>query len=330
MRHEAKSITAYYLRVIYKGKDINMINASSATCAGFAAILGAPNAGKSTLLNQLVGEKVSIVSAKAQTTRRRILGVLTEGVTQAALIDTPGIFLPKGRLDKAMVQEAWESLEGADVILLLADAAMRQPDQKTQAIIDVLLKRKRKAALVLNKVDKANRAKLLPMTQKMNDTGAFDEIFMVSALTGDGVEDLKKYLIGKMPKGPWMFPEDQLTDLPERLWAAEITREQIFHQLHEELPYAAAVLPETWEERKDGSVAIHQTIVVLRPNHRAIVLGKNGAQIKLIGQKAREEIARSLGRNVHLFLNVKADERWQEKPEFYRLFGLEDVGKKRR
>ncbi len=307
-----------------------MINATTKTRAGFAAILGAPNAGKSTLLNQLVGEKVSIVSAKAQTTRRRILGVLTEGDVQIALIDTPGIFLPKGRLDKAMVQDAWESLDGADVILLLADATMRQPDPKTQAIIDVLLKQKRKATLVLNKVDKASRARLLPMTQKMNDTGAFDDIFMVSALTGDGVKDLKKYLMDKMPKGPWMFPEDQLTDLPERLWAAEITREQIFHQLHDELPYAAAVLPEAWEERKDGSVAICQTIVVLRPNHRAIVLGKNGAQIKKIGQLAREEITRSLGRKAHLFLNVKADANWQDKTEFYRLFGLEDVGKKKK
>ncbi|MDD5586795.1 MAG: GTPase Era [Alphaproteobacteria bacterium] len=294
------------------------------TYAGFAAILGAPNAGKSTLLNQLVGEKVSIVSEKAQTTRMRVVGVLTEENVQIALIDTPGIFAPKGRLDKAMVKSAWQSLDNADAIVLIADAAAFQPDARTEAIIEALKKRKGRAALVLNKVDKVKRTKLLPMAERLNETGLFEDTFMISALTGDGVPDLKKYLKGKMPKGHWLFPEDQLTDLPERLWASEITREQIFRQLHDELPYAATVVPEAWEEKKDGSVAIRQTIVVMRPNHRAIVLGKNGARIKAIGQAAREEMARWLERKVHLFLDVKADERWQDKPEFYRLFGLEE------
>ena len=293
------------------------------TRAGFVAILGAPNAGKSTLLNQLVGEKLSIVSPKAQTTRMRVLGILTEGDTQIGLIDTPGIFAPKGRMDKAMVQAAWQSLDGADLIVLLVDAAVRQPDVKTEAIVEMLQKQKRRVTLVLNKVDKITTTKLLPMAESLNATGIFDTIFMLSALTGDGVDALKKHLKSHMPEGPWMFPEDQLTDLPERLLAAEITREQIFRQLHEELPYAATVQPESWEEKNDGSVVIRQTILVTRPNHRAIVLGKNGAQIKSISQKAREELVEILGRPVHLFLEVKADERWQERGEFYRLLGLE-------
>jgi GTPase len=294
------------------------------THAGFAAILGAPNAGKSTLLNQLVGEKVSIVSDKAQTTRMRVVGVLTEGNVQIALIDTPGIFAPRGRLDKAMVRTAWQSLDNADAVVLIADAAAHQPDARTEAILEALKKRKARVTLVLNKVDKVKPAKLLPLAERLNETGLFEDTFMISALTGDGVEDLKKHLIAKMPKGPWLFPEDQLTDLSERLWAAEITREQVFRQLHDELPYAATVVPEAWEERKDGSVAIRQTIIVMRPNHRAIVLGKNGARIKAIGQAAREEMTRSLGRKVHLFLEVKADERWQDRTEYYRLFGLEE------
>ncbi len=298
------------------------------THAGFAALLGAPNAGKSTLLNQLVGEKLSIVSPKAQTTRMRVLGLLTEGDTQIGLIDTPGIFEPKGRMDKAMVQAAWHSLEDADAILLLVDAATRQPDARTDAIIATLQKQKRRVTLVFNKIDKVKATKLLPMTDRLNETGVFDEIFMVSALTGDGVAELKQHLRGKMPKGPWMFPEDQLTDLTERLLAAEITREQIFRQLHEELPYAATVRPDSWEEKRDGSVIIRQTILVNRPNHRAIVLGKNGAQIKALGAAARQELAESLGHPVHLFLEVKVDENWQDKPDFYHLFGLEPGSRK--
>jgi len=292
------------------------------TRAGFAAILGAPNAGKSTLVNHLVGEKVSIVSPKVQTTRRRILGILTTQNVQIGLIDTPGIFLKsKNKFEKKMVQEAWESIKGADAVLLIVDASARQPDEKTENIIKELDKNKRKTALVLNKTDKTKRVKLLPLAQSLNETGIFEKTFMISALTGDGVEDVKKYLIGKMPKGPWLYPKDQLTDMPEKLWAAEITREKIFEQLHDELPYAATVIPETWKEKKDGALVIHQTIVVLRKNHRAIVLGKNGARIKAIGQCAREEMKRSLGRNVHLFLQVKTDENWQDRPCC--LFGLE-------
>ncbi len=296
------------------------------TRAGFVTILGAPNAGKSTLLNQLMGEKLSIVSAKVQTTRMRVLGVLTEGKVQACLIDTPGIFTPKDRLNKAMVQVAWQSLKDADAVLLIADASARQPDIRTDDIVAALRKQKRRAVLVLNKTDKIKPPKLLPLAERLNETGIFDETFMVSALKGDGVPALKKHLLALMPKGPWLFPEDQLTDLPERLLAAEITREQIFRQLYDELPYAAIVVPESWEEKKDGSVVIRQTILVTRPNHRAIVLGKGGAQIKAIGAAARQEMRKAMSHPVHLFLQVKVDERWQEKTEFYRLFGLEADG----
>jgi len=293
------------------------------TRAGFVAILGAPNAGKSTLLNQMLGEKLSIVTRKAQTTRIRVLGLLSEGQTQVGLIDTPGIFQPKNRLDKAMVRAAWESLEGVDSVLLIVDAAVRQPDVKTESIVEALAQRKITATLALNKVDKIKLEKLLPMAENLNASGIFDKIFMISALNGNGVADLKAHLFAQMPDGPWHYPEDQLTDLSERLLAAEITREQLLLQLHDELPYEATVLPEAWEERKDGSVMVRQTILVTRPNHRAMVLGKNGARIKEIGSAARAEMTEQFGRTVHLFLDVKADERWQEKSEFYRLFGLD-------
>lgn len=301
-----------------------MPNKKTETKAGFVAILGAPNAGKSTLLNQILGEKLSIVTHKAQTTRIRVLGLLTEGDTQIGLIDTPGIFKPKSRLEKAMVQAAWDSLEGVDLVLMLVDACSRQPDQKVDDLIEALAKRKIKATLVLNKVDKIKVEKLLPLSERMASTGLFDEIFMVSALTGDGVPELKKHLLEKMPKGVWHYPEDQLTDLSERLLAAEITREQMFLQLHDELPYTASVVPEAWETRKDGSAMIRQTILVTKPSHRAMVLGKNGSRIKEIGQAARAEMIAQFGHTVHLFLDVKADERWQERSEFYRLFGLEN------
>ncbi len=293
------------------------------TRAGFVAILGAPNAGKSTLLNQMLGEKLSIVTRKAQTTRMRVLGILTEGETQIGLIDTPGIFEPKNRLDQAMVRAAWESLEGADAVLLIVDAASRWPNEKTERVMQELARRKVKASLALNKVDKIKREKLLPIAEDMAASGLFDEIFMISALTGDGVGELKKHLVQKMPFGPWAYPEDQLTDLSERLLAAEITREQLLLQLHDELPYGATVMPEAWEERKDGSLAVRQTILVERVNHRAMVLGKGGARIKEIGSAARAEMQQQMDRKVHLFLDVKVDERWQERGEFYRLFGLE-------
>lgn len=295
------------------------------TYAGFVAILGAPNAGKSTLLNQMLGEKLSIVTHKAQTTRIRVLGLLTEGNTQIGLIDTPGIFRPKSRLEKAMVRAAWDSLDGADVILMIVDAAARQPDAKVDDILEALVKRKGKSRMILllNKTDRMKVERLLPLCERMNATGLFEEIFMISALNGDGVPELKAKLLAAMPEGPWHYPEDQLTDLSERLLAAEITREQMFNQLHDELPYGASVVPESWEERKDGSALIRQTILVGKAAHRAMVLGKNGSRIKEIGAAARAEMASFLGRPVHLFLDVKADERWQEKNEFYRLFGLD-------
>ncbi len=296
------------------------------TRAGFVAILGAPNAGKSTLLNRLLGEKLSIVTRKAQTTRIRVLGLLTEGTTQIGLIDTPGLFRPKDRLDKAMVRAAWDSLEGADLVLFLLDAAARPDEEKLGDVLSVLEKRKVRAVLALNKTDRVKPEKLLPLAQKMDQTGLFDRIFMISALTGDGVAALKEYLLSHMPPGPWPYPEDQLTDLPERLLAAEITREQILLQLHDELPYGATVLPEAWEEKRDGSAAIRQTIVVSKPAHRAMVLGKGGSRIKEIGRAARAEMAAQLGRPVHLFLDVKADGKWKEKPEYYSLFGLETKG----
>ncbi len=293
------------------------------TKAGFVAILGAPNAGKSTLLNRLVGQKVSIVSPKAQTTRMRILGVLTEGKIQIGFIDTPGIFAPKRRLDSAMVNAAWRSLEGADVVLLLVDASARQPDEKTENIIAELKKRKQKVTLVLNKIDKIELANLLPLAAQFNESGIVSDTFMISALGGDGLDDLKKHFMDKMPHGPWLFPEDQLSDLPERLLAAEVTREQIYRQLQQELPYAATVVPDAWENKKDGSFVIRQTIIVARQGHKPIVLGKAGARIKSIGQASRREIEKLLGHPVHLFLEVKVDEKWQERPEFYQMFGLE-------
>jgi GTP-binding protein Era len=292
------------------------------THAGFAAIIGSPNAGKSTLLNKLVGQKISIVSPKAQTTRMRITGVLTENDTQVALVDTPGIFAPKRRLDKAMVEAAWDSLEAADAIVLLVDAAARD-DDRTEIIIAELQKRNQHVTLALNKTDKlVSPAKLLPLAQKFNDTGIVDDTFMISAQTGDGIEDFKQHLFGKMPAGPLLFPEDELSDLSSQLLAAEITREQLYRQLQQELPYAATVVPESWETKKDGSAVIRQTILVARASHKPIVLGKAGARIKSIGAAARREIGQLIDTPAHLFLDVKVDEKWQERPELYRLFGL--------
>jgi GTP-binding protein Era len=293
------------------------------TYAGFVAILGAPNAGKSTLLNRLIGQKISIVSPKPQTTRMRVLGVLTEGETQIAFLDTPGIFAAKRRLDRAMVSAAWHSLDGADAIVLLADASARQPDEKTDAILDALQERKKRVTLALNKIDAIKPAHLLPLVAKLNESGMVEDTFMISALTGDGTLDLKNHLKKKMKKGPWFFPEDQLSDLPSQLLAAEATREQLYRQLQQELPYGATVAPESWETKKDGSTVIHQSIIIARASHKPILLGKGGARIKSIGQAARREIEQMLGIKVHLFLDVKTDEKWQDRPDFYRLFGLE-------
>lgn len=294
--------------------------------AGFVALLGAPNAGKSTLLNQLVGRKLAIVSPRPQTTRLCLKGVLTEGDTQIAFIDTPGVFAPQRRLDRAMVRAAWQAQDDADALVFVIDAARQggAAGRETEAIFETLRERGLKVIVALNKIDAMrNKSALLPLAEKINATGVASEIFMISAQSGDGVDDLKASLMRRMPEGAWFFPEDQLSDLPERLLAAETTREQAFLQLDQELPYGIAVLPETWETKKDGSAVIHQTILVARESHRPMVLGKDGARIKAIGEAARHELEAILGHRVHLFLDVKHDKNWQDRPDYYRLFGLE-------
>lgn len=292
------------------------------TRSGFVVILGAPNAGKSTLLNKLVGQKISITSPKPQTTRMRVTGVFSSDQTQIVFIDTPGIFQPKRRLDRAMVQAAWQSLEDANLILLMVDAGEKL-GEKVQNILGELRERKCRVTLALNKIDTVKRDKLLPLAASLHDTGMVDDVFMISAKSGDGLEDLKKHLMQKMPEGPWYFDEDMLSDLPSQLLAAEITREQLYRQLQQELPYVATVVPESWEMKKDGSAVIRQTIVVARKAHKPIVLGAGGTRIKSIGEAARKDIAKFLGHPAHLFLEVKCDERWQERPELYKMFGLD-------
>ncbi len=289
---------------------------------GFVAIIGAPNAGKSTLLNCLLGQKLSITSPKPQTTRTRVLGILNWRKAQMCLLDTPGIFAPRGRLDRAMVGAAWQSLQDADVVLLLVDAA-RGFDPKTRAIIKQLQQEKRDAVLVLNKVDQLAKVKILPVATELFDTGAFSESFMISAKNGDGVADLKKFLASKMPPGNWIYDADALTDMPSALVASEMTREQLYHQLAQELPYAAAVLPTTWEEKTDGSVVIGQKIVVLRDGQKAIVVGKGGAQLKQLGISARRALEGFFGRKVHLRLEVSVEPDWQEQRAYYQIFGFD-------
>ena len=295
--------------------------------AGFVAIVGAPNVGKSTLLNRLVGTKVSIVSPKVQTTRSRILGICIEGPAQVIFIDTPGIFKPRRRLDRAMVGAAWGGARDADDILLLVDANLvisrRGLDGDTRTIIKRLKKSERKVTLAINKVDLVAKPKLLEMAAELDATGVFPDIFMISAEKGDGVPDLMAFLSARVPAGPWLFPEDQISDMPGRLTAAEITREKLYLQLHQELPYAAAVETEDWKEQDDGSLRIEQIIYVERPTQKAIVLGKGGARIKALGQAAREELEQIFERRVHLFLFVKVREKWGDDPERYRDLGLE-------
>lgn len=293
------------------------------TRAGFVAVVGAPNVGKSTLVNRMVGAKVSIVSPKVQTTRTRVLGICMAGPSQIVLIDTPGIFQPRRRLDRAMVHAAWSGATEADVVMLLVDAK-RGLDGDTRNILDRFKADGRHGLiLVLNKVDLANKPDLLALAQQLFDTGMFAETFMISAETGDGVDDLTAYLAKRLPQGPWLFPEDQLSDMPERLLAAEITREQLYHQLRQELPYAATVETETWTEQKDGSVRIEQAILVERDSQKPIVLGKGGSRIKSLGQAARAELETLLDRKVHLFLFVKVKENWGEESERYRDLGLD-------
>jgi len=289
---------------------------------GFVALLGAPNAGKSTLLNTIVGAKVSIVTPKVQTTRTRILGVSLAGAAQLVFIDTPGIFKPKRRLDRAMVAAAWGGASDSDVILLLIDAKTGI-DRDTRRIMDGLKESKRKAICVLNKIDTVKRPSLLALTDQLVAEDVFTDFFMISALNGDGVEDLKLELADRLPDGPWHFPEDQLSNMNDRLFAAEITREKLYLNLHQELPYALTVETETWEPFDNGAVKVEQVIFVERDSQKGIVLGKGGERIKRIRTLAQEEMKDILGRDVHLFLFVKVRENWGDDPERYRDWGLD-------
>ncbi len=293
------------------------------TRCGFVALIGAPNAGKSTLLNRLIGAKVSIVSPKVQTTRSRVLGIVTEAATQIVLIDTPGIFAPKRRLDRAMVAAAWSGAGDADRIVLLVDATKKKIDADTRAIIEGLKRDKRTAICAINKVDAVKQEALLKLAAELNAAFPFEHTFMVSAETGDGVEDLMAEVVAHLPEGPHHFPDDQLTDLPVRLLAAEVTREHLFRQLHEEVPYALTVETEAWEEFKDGSAKISQIVYVARDNQKAIVLGKGGSRIKQVREAAQKELEEMLERKLHLFLFVKVRENWQDDPERYREMGLD-------
>ena len=300
-----------------------MSDAEQQKC-GLVAVLGAPNAGKSTLVNALVGQKVAITSAKAQTTRARMLGIALLDDVQMILVDTPGIFTPKRRLDRAMVSAAWEGAEAADAVLLLVDP-IKQRRHELEPLIESLAGRPERKILVLNKVDKAKKEPLLALAQELTSKVEFAEVFFISALTGDGLPEMKQALAAMMPEGPWHYPEDQVSDASERLLATEITREQLYQQLHEELPYDSAVRPEKYIERPDGSVEIHQQIIVTRDNQRAIVLGKGGSRIKAIGEAARKELSDMLGQKVHLFLHVKVEENWAESREVFEEIGLDWV-----
>ena len=297
--------------------------ATDARRCGFIALIGAPNVGKSTIVNALVGQKVAIVSPKAQTTRTRLMGVAMEGDTQIVLIDTPGIFAPKRRLDRAMVAAAWSGAADADLAVLIVDASRKSRDPDTDAIIAGLKQQNRKAILVLNKIDIVQREKLLAQAASFNAEGIFTDIFIISAETGDGVDDLMNALAQRMPEGPHHYPDDQVTDAPMRLLAAEITREHLFRQLHQEVPYALTVEPETWEDFQDGSVRISQVIYVERANQKPIVLGKGGQRIKAVREAAQAEIQQLLDRKVHLFLHVTVREKWADDRAHYKDLGLD-------
>jgi GTP-binding protein Era len=293
------------------------------TRCGFVAIVGAPNAGKSTLLNRLTGAKLSIVSPKAQTTRFRVLGILMQGQSQVLLVDTPGIFAPKRRLDRAMVAAAWTGAQDADLAMLLVDAK----SGATEAVREIARKlagQQRRAWLVLNKTDLVPPARLLPIVAELNAIVPFAETFMVSATTGDGLQELLAHLAAAVPEGPYLYPPDDLTDLPDRLLAAEIVREQVFLQVHEEVPYATTVETESYQERRDGSLRIEVTVYVSRPGHKAILIGAGGAKIRDIGARARQQLGELLERQVHLFLNVKERAGWDEEGARLRALGLED------
>jgi GTP-binding protein Era len=292
------------------------------TRCGFVALIGAPNSGKSTLLNALIGSKVSIVSRKVQTTRALVRGIAIEGAAQIIFVDTPGIFAPRRRLDRAMVTSAWGGAGDADVVALLVDA-QKGVEAEVEAIVSGLSKLKAPAILVLNKIDTVERSTLLKLTADLNARFAFRETFMISALTRDGLPHLKKQLAAMMPVGPWLYPEDQVSDAPLRLLAAEITREKLFERLHDELPYQLTVETDTWKELPDGSARIEQTIYVVRDGQKKIVIGEGGRTIKAVGQAARAEIAEAAEHKVHLFLFVKVRPDWADDPERYREMGLE-------
>jgi GTP-binding protein Era len=294
----------------------------SAHRAGFVAVIGAPNAGKSTLVNALVGQKVAIVSPKAQTTRARLMGIAIEDRAQILLVDTPGIFAPRRRLDRAMVAAAWTGAQDADLVLLVIDAAGAVTDE-VDRILAGLADRRQPLFLALNKIDLVDKKALLGLSARLTERLNPAQVFMISATQGDGVPDLKRALAEAMPEGPWLYPEEEVSDATDRMIAAELTREQVVNQLHQELPYATAVETETWEDRPDGSTAIRQQILVERDSQKAIVIGKGGRRLKAIGAAARAEIAEHLGRPVHLFLHVKVNPRWDEDRSLYREIGLE-------
>ena len=292
------------------------------TRAGFVAVIGAPNAGKSTLVNALVGQKVAIVSPKAQTTRARLMGIAILGSSQILLVDTPGIFQPKRRLDRAMVAAAWGGAGDADLILLVIDAETGITGGVNE-IVSSLETREHPLWIALNKIDRIKKPQLLALSAELTQRLNPDKVFMISATKSEGVSDIKDALAKTVPEGPWLYPEDEVSDATDRMIAAELTREQIVNQLHQELPYATAVETETWEDRADGSTVIHQQILVARDSQKAIVIGKGGARLRTIGQLAREEIAQHLGRKVHLFLHVKVNPRWDEDRGLYKDIGLE-------
>ena len=298
------------------------MNNDNKTHSGFVALIGAPNVGKSTLVNRLVGTKVSIVTHKVQTTRALIRGIIIHNNTQIVLVDTPGIFTPKRRLDRAMVTTAWSGAKDADIVLVLVDAA-KGLDEETEEVFASLSKVKQEKILVINKVDSVPRLSLLELTKKLNEGQTFSETFMISALKGTGCDDLLDYMAKKLPEGPWYYPEDQISDMPMRQLAAEITREKLYMRLHNELPYASTVETESWEERPDGSVKINQLIYVEREGQKKIVLGTKGEAIKAIGQAARKELMEILEQKVHLFLFVKVRDHWSDDPERYREMGLD-------
>lgn len=297
------------------------MNEPSTRC-GFVAVIGAPNSGKSTLINTLAGYKLAIVSHKVQTTRSRVRAIIIEDRSQVIFVDTPGIFVPRRRLDEAMVNAAWAGATDADVVLLMVDARAGVTEDVTR-IMDRLKQSRSRPVLVLNKVDTVKRERLLALADELNKLCPFEQTFMISASTGDGVHEMKRKLAEMMPHGPWLYPEDQLSDIPLRLTASEITREKIYQRLHQELPYASTVETEKWEERPDGSVRIEQVIFVERENQRKIVLGKGGQGIKEIGRLAREELSAMFERKVHLFLFVKVRENWATDPERLRAMGLD-------